>query len=95
MQGTVANFRRGKRTYKPRHFIVEVDGIKDRNKAKALIGKSVSWTSPSGKVLTGKIASAHGNKGCVRVIFEKGKSLPGQAVADKVEIKWTQIILIA
>ena len=87
MQGIVANFGRGKRTYKPRHFIIIVDNIVSRKKAMALVGKSVSWKSPSGKILTGKIVSAHGNKGCVRAIFEKGKSLPGQAVADKVEIK--------
>jgi large subunit ribosomal protein L35Ae len=50
-----------------------------------LIGKSVSWKSESGKILSGKIASTHGNKGVVRAIFEIG--LPGQAIGTRVEIK--------
>ena len=36
-----------------------------------------------------KIRGAHGNKGVVRAIFEKG--LPGQAITTKVEIKWLLI----
>lgn len=79
------NFRRGRRTYKPRHFIIQVDGIEDRKKAQTLIGKAVSWKSSSGKIINGKVASAHGNSGALRVIFERG--LPGQALAQKVEIK--------
>jgi len=31
------------------------------------------------------VADAHGNKGAVRVIFEKG--MPGQAIANKVEVQ--------
>jgi len=85
MQGIVMNFRRGKRTYTPRHFIIMVDGIDDRKKAKALVGKAVSWKSSSGKIINGKVASAHGNSGALRVIFERG--LPGQAVTQTVEIK--------
>ena len=85
MQGIVVNFRRGRRTYKPRHFIIMVEGIDDKKKALALIGKAVSWTSSSGKIINGKIASAHGCNGCLRAIFERG--LPGQAITQKVEIK--------
>ena len=79
------NFRRGKRTYRPRHFIICIDGIEDRKTAKALVGKAVSWKSSSGKIINGKVASAHGNSGAIRVIFERG--LPGQALTQKVEIK--------
>ena len=85
MQGIISNFRRGRRTYTPRHFIIIIDGIEDRKSAKALVGKNVSWKSSSGKIINGKIAAAHGNSGAVRVIFERG--LPGQAVSGKVEIK--------
>ncbi|MEM2956447.1 MAG: 50S ribosomal protein L35ae [Candidatus Pacearchaeota archaeon] len=85
MQGIVVNFRRGKRTYKPRHFLIQIEGINDRKKAKELVGKIVTWKSSSGKEINGKIASPHGNKGILRVIFEKG--LPGQALTQKVEIK--------
>ncbi len=49
-----------------------------------MAGKLVSWKSPSGKIIKGKISDAHGNKGIVRAIFEKG--LPGQAITTEVEI---------
>ena len=42
-----------------------------------MVGKEVVWKSPSGKEIKGKVSDAHGNKGLVRAIFEKG--LPGQA----------------
>lgn len=79
------NFRRGRRTYKPRHFIIQVDGIDKREKAEKLVGKAVSWKSESGKIINGKVASPHGNSGALRVIFERG--LPGQAISQKVDIK--------
>jgi large subunit ribosomal protein L35Ae len=84
-QGIIVNFRRGRKTYTPRHYIIMVEGVNDKKKAASLIGKSVSWKTSSGKILTGKIAATHGSKGVVRAIFEIG--LPGQAIGTKVEIK--------
>ena len=84
MKALVVQFRRGKKTYTPRHFILDVNA-KNREEAGKLIGKEVEWKSPSGKIIKGKIASAHGNKGLVRAIFEKG--LPGQAITTEVEVK--------
>ena len=85
MKGKVIQFRRGRHTVHERHFLIEVDGIKTRGEAGKLVGKEVEWKSPAGKLIKGKISSAHGNKGVVRAIFEKG--LPGQAVTTNVEIK--------
>jgi len=85
VKGKVVQFRRGRKTVHERHFLIEVEGIKTREEAGKLVGKSVEWKSPAGKVIKGKISSAHGNKGVVRAIFEKG--LPGQAVTTNVEIK--------
>lgn len=85
MKGIVINFRRGRHTYTPRHFIIQVEGVDNKEKAEKLKRKEVIWVSPSGKQIKGKIASAHGNKGNVRVIFERG--LPGQAVGTEVEVK--------
>lgn len=84
MEGKVIQFRRGRKTYKPRHFILDI-GAKKREEAEKYVGKEVEWKSPAGKIIKGKIASAHGNKGMVRAIFEKG--LPGQAITEKVEVK--------
>lgn len=60
-------------------------GTSDRKKAEKFVGKNVEWKSDAGKIIKGKISSAHGNKGLVRAIFEKG--LPGQAITTEVEVK--------
>lgn len=86
MKAKVIQFRRGRKTQKPRHFLIEIPGSKSRESAREFVGKTVQWTSPGklAKKITGKISSAHGNKGVVRAIFEKG--LPGQAIGSEVEI---------
>ncbi len=83
--GKVLQFRRGRHVIKPRHFIIEVEGVNSREKAEKLVGKEVTWKSPAGKILVGKVSGAHGNKGAIRAIFEIG--LPGQALTTKVEVK--------
>ena len=84
VKGKVIQFRRGLKRIHERHYIINVD-VKSREEADKFVGKEVFWRSPAGKVLRGKISSAHGNKGLVRAIFEKG--LPGQAKNDEVDIK--------
>jgi len=81
----VIQFRRGKKTITEKHFLIEIEGVNNREKAAKFVGKEVSWKTPSGKEIKGKIVAPHGNKGVVRAIFEKG--LPGQAVTTEVLIK--------
>jgi len=81
----VIQFRRGRKTVHERHFLIEIEKISTKKDAEKFIGKEVSWKSPAGKIIKGKISSSHGNKGLVRAIFEKG--LPGQAITTEVEIK--------
>ena len=85
MNGKVIQFRRGRKTVTERHFLIEIDGAVSRKDAEKYVGKDVSWKSPAGKIIKGKVSAPHGNKGVVRVIFERG--LPGQAVTTSVEIK--------
>ncbi len=85
VKGKVVQFRRGRHTIKERHFLIEVEGSKTKKDAEKFVGKEVVWKSPAGKMITGKVSSAHGNNGIVRAIFEKG--LPGQAITTEVEIK--------
>ena len=83
----VIQFRRGRKTYTPRHFLIEIPKIETREKAAEFVGKEVTWTS-TGKeprLIKGKIAAAHGGNGVVRAIFEKG--LPGQAIGSEVKIE--------
>jgi len=84
MKGKVIQFRRSRKRIHERHFILDV-GTTSREDVGKFIGKEVIWKSPAGKIIKGKISSAHGNKGLVRAIFEKG--LPGQARNNEVEIR--------
>jgi large subunit ribosomal protein L35Ae len=86
MKAKVIQFRRGRKTFKPRHFLIEIEGSKTREDASKFVGKTATWTSPGKepKTIIGKISSAHGGNGVVRAIFEKG--LPGQAIGTSIEI---------
>ena len=85
MKAKIIQFRRGRHTIHERHFLIEVAGVSNKKDAKKFIGKKVLWKSPAGKIIRGKISSAHGNKGIVRAIFENG--LPGQAITTDLEVK--------
>jgi len=77
-------FRRSRHRIKEKHYLLDL-GIQTRAEAQKMKGKEVEWKSPAGKIIKGKISDAHGNKGLVRAIFEKG--LPGQAITNEVEAK--------
>ena len=83
MNGIVVQFRRSRKVIKEKHFLLDL-GLKNRDEAKKLAGKEVVWKSTAGNEIHGKISDAHGNKGLVRAIFERG--LPGQAVTTEVEV---------
>ncbi len=82
-KGIVVQFRRGRKTIHEKHYLLDV-GANSREEASKLKGKEVIWKSPAGKIINGKISDAHGNKGLVRAIFEKG--LPGQAITTEIEV---------
>lgn len=86
MEGIIVNYRRGRKTQTTNQMILLVPGH-DKKKSEGLVGKSVVYTTEGKekKTITGKVSALHGNKGCVRVLFEKG--MPGQAIGAKVEVK--------
>ncbi|MBS3167687.1 50S ribosomal protein L35ae [Candidatus Woesearchaeota archaeon] len=84
MEGKVVSFRRGLKTQHKYQMIVKVEGVDNKEKAIKLIDKQVSWKSPKGKEIKGTVTNTHGNKGALRVRFEKG--LPGQSLGTKVEL---------
>ncbi len=55
-------------------------------KAQKFVGKTVTWTSPAGKEIKGKVSALHGRTGSVRAIFSD-KGLPGQALGSKVKVE--------
>ena len=68
MKGVIINYRGSHKTMKPNQIIVSPDGITSREEARRLVGKRVVY---GGKVM-GVITAPHGNKGCVRVRFDRG-----------------------
>ena len=85
VKGKVVQFRRGKKTITEKHFLIAIEGTDTREAAEKFVGKEVVWKSPAGREIKGKVSGAHGNKGVIRAIFERG--LPGQAVTTEVEVK--------
>ena len=85
MEGVIVNFRVGMKTMSHNHMIVYVKSLKKRADAVKLVGKTVVFTTPAKNQIKGKVASAHGNSGALRVIFEK--AMPGQAIGKKVTIE--------
>ncbi|MBD3195573.1 MAG: 50S ribosomal protein L35ae [Candidatus Lokiarchaeota archaeon] len=85
MEGSIANYRRGRHTVNLKQCILVFPGITSRKQANKLLGKTVVWYSSTGKPLKGKITRAHGNKGAVRAHFKKA-GLPGQALGQKIRI---------
>lgn len=88
MEGTIVSYTGNKVRKKNNHIVVRVSGVTKRADAAKLLDKKVTWANPAGKEskkINGIIKSAHGNSGCVRVIFEKG--LPGQSLGTKVSVE--------
>ena len=84
MQGTILSYRRGRHTQNVNQMLIELENVNSREKAKEFLRKKLIWTSPSGKEIKGEIIALHGNKGVVRVKFER--NLPGQAITTKVQV---------
>lgn len=85
MKATIVNYRRSRHNQKTNQLILSVSKIKDKENAESLIGKEVVFTTQNSKEIKGKISASHGNKGCIRAIFEQG--IPGQALGQTVEVK--------
>ena len=84
MEATVMHFRQGRHHQNTKQMILKV--ADDAEKASKYVGKTISWTSPSGKVIKGRISALHGRTGNVRAIFSE-KGLPGQTLGKKVKVE--------
>ena len=84
MEATVMHFRQGRHHQNTKQMILKI--ADDAEKASKFVGKTVSWTSPSGKVIKGKISALHGRTGNVRAIFSE-KGLPGQTLGTKLKVE--------
>lgn len=84
MEAIINNFRRSKTNQTTNHIIISLHAVDSREKATKYVGKKVTFTTETGKQILGEVKSAHGNKGCIRAIFERG--LPGQSLGKKVQV---------
>ena len=85
MEGVISNYKRGRHTVHPKHCIIVFPNINTRREANKLVGRTVVWTTSTGKDLRGVITRSHGNNGAVRAHFKKA-GVPGQALGTKVKI---------
>jgi large subunit ribosomal protein L35Ae len=79
MKGIITSYRRGRHTQTGNQMIVMPE-----KPSKELVGKKVVYKTKT-KEIVGKITAMHGNKGAVRVSFEKG--MPGQSLLREVSIE--------
>ena len=85
MEGIINNYRRNRASQNTKHMVISVSNIDTKAKAEKLIGKKVTFKTENGKSIIGEVKSTHGNKGCIRAVFERG--IPGQGLGQKVVIE--------
>lgn len=88
MKAIIAAFRGNHHAKYMNHTIVKAEGVEDKAAAVKLEGKKVVWANPEGKKkikILGYVSKAHGGKGAMRIVFERG--LPGQCLGTHVEIE--------
>ena len=83
MEATVMHFRQGRHHVNSHQMIIKV--ADNAEEAKKVLGKTVTWKSPAGKEIKGKVSAIHGRNGNVRAIFAES-GLPGQALGQKVQV---------
>lgn len=83
MKGVIVHYRQNRHTTDGNQLIVQPEGCDSRGAAEKLVGKSVTWNTGRQDIV-GKVASAHGNSGAVRVVFENG--MPGQSLGQQIKI---------
>ncbi len=83
MKAQISNFRMSRHGKYDNHMVVSVEGVDNKEKAEKLVGKEVSYNTGK-KEIKGTVKSTHGNKGAVRVLFEKG--MPGQSLGQEIKI---------
>ncbi len=83
MKARIVHFRQNRHTTSGNQLIGIVEGITSRDEALKLVGKKVTYDTGK-KLIEGEVASAHGNKGALRLRFSRG--MPGQSLGKDVEI---------
>ena len=85
VEGIIVNYRRGRKTQTTNQMIVIIPDF-DKAKSEKLVGKTAVYSceGKNNTQIKGTVSSVHGNKGAIRILFEKG--MPGQAIGGKISI---------
>jgi large subunit ribosomal protein L35Ae len=85
MEGIIVNYRRGRKVQTTNQMVV-IFPKHDKEKSLTLVGKTVTYTveGKNNTKINGTISAVHGNKGAVRVLFERG--MPGQAIGGMISL---------
>ena len=83
-KGVFVSYQRGKHTQRNHQILIRIEGIDDGKEAAHFIGRKITWNSPTGSILMGRIVGVHGRRGVVKARFKKG--LPGHAIGAPVTI---------
>ena len=86
MKAVILNYRGSHKQQTVNQMLVKVEGVDTKADAAKLVGKTVTFTTESGKKISGKISQPHGAKGVVRTIFAE-KGLPGQSLGQTVTVE--------
>lgn len=78
------NYKMGRQHQTNNQMIIFIEDCDSKEEALKLVGKEVIFTTKTGNTIKGIVRSSHGNKGNIRVLFEKG--MPGQALNAVVKI---------
>ncbi len=84
MEGQIIGYKQARHHTTGNQMIIRVKGVEKREDALKLVGKKVAWKSKKAEI-KGEVRNAHGNKGAMRVLFERG--MPGQSIGQKVKVE--------
>lgn len=85
MKARILQHRRSRHHLVGHQYLLEVDGVTNKEAASKLVGKAVVWKSGTGVRIKGRVTAAHGTKGVVRARLERG--LPGQALGTAATVQ--------
>jgi large subunit ribosomal protein L35Ae len=80
---TIVNYRIGIRTQMPKWCLIQIISENTVSKAGQLVGRKMILKFGKNSFI-GRIVCLHGQKGVVKVKFQKG--IPGQALGARVEL---------
>lgn len=88
VKGVFTGYKRGKNTHYWNTALIKIDGVTDKSQVPFYLGKRIAYIykvkNGGFKVMWGRVARSHGNRGVVRAKFSK--NLPPKAMGAPVRV---------